>query len=208
MVVVLRLRLPSARLRRSGSCVSDRNLYGGMTRLVGAGTPLNTRPARSNFDRGRGRKSRPASRRPRSAGATSGRKVGEQPRCVQMPTGDQYFRLERAVLVLGVRRLLVDARTSGSATLSSSFGRLASIAGVRLMIHTDLAAPFDVDLLAGLELADVDFDRRARRLGALAGPHAHAERHRGRDRADGADRRRGADQEPALSLVHASRIAH
>src|SRR5512139_4318278 len=65
--------------------VSDTYLCGGITRLVGAGTPLYTRPARSNFDWWQGQKKPPSQSGPRSAGAISGRNVGEQPRCVQMP---------------------------------------------------------------------------------------------------------------------------
>ena len=56
----------------------------------------------------------------------------------------------------------------GSASRASSFGSDSSIGCVRLITQHDLAAPLDVDLLAGLELADVDLDRRARRLRALA----------------------------------------
>src|SRR5205823_2802549 len=83
------LRVPHAFLVSSSPItilVSEVNRYGGMTRLVGAGTPLNTRPARSNLDWWHGQKKPPSQSGPRSAGPISGRKVGEQPRCVQMPT--------------------------------------------------------------------------------------------------------------------------
>ena len=91
---------------------------------------------------------------------------------------------------------------SGRRRADPSFGSDASIAGVRLMSQHDLAAPLDVDLLPGLDLADVDFDRRAGRLRALARPERHDERGRRRPTApmppttDG-----GADQEAALVLV-------
>ena len=70
------------------------------------------------------------------------------------------------------------------------------------MSQHDLAAPLDVDLLAGLDLADVDLDRRAGRLGALAREERHHERRRRRGDADAADHARRADQEAALPVVH------
>ena len=54
-----------------------------------------------------------------------------------MPTATKIVRLDRAVLVLAVRGLLVDRSNSGSARRASSFGSDASIGCVRLMTqHT------------------------------------------------------------------------
>ena len=180
---------------RTGTCAA------GSTRLVGAGTPLKTRPARSNFDWWHGQKKPPSQSGPRSAGATSGRNVGEQPRCVQMPTATHIASLiERCSFLqyagccgtFGIR-IGEPARRASAASRAS--------ACVRLMIQHDLAAPLDVDLLARLDLADVDFDRRAGRLRALAREERHHERRRRRHAADAADDARRADQEAALALV-------
>ena len=188
--------------RRSGSSCRDRYLCGGITRLVGAGTPLYTRPARSNFDWWHGQKKPPSQSGPRSAGATSGRNVGEQPRCVQMPTAIEHVVLDRAVLVLAVRRLLRDVRNSGSASRASSLGSASSIACVRLMTQHDLAAPFDVDLLARLELADVDSRPARRRPSRARSARTTSRTASPPRRADAADDARRADQEPALALVY------
>ena len=75
----------------------------------------------------------------------------------------------------------------GSDTLASLFLMPSSISLVRLHDPHRLAAPFDGHHLARLELADVDFDRRAGRLGALRWHHAADERHRRRRRGDAAD---------------------
>src|SRR6266542_6408741 len=115
--------------------VSERNLYGGMTRFVGAGTPLYTRPARSNLDWWHGQKKPPSQSAPRSAGATSGRNVGEQPRCVQMPTATQSGGLIERVSFLQYAGCC-GYSDFGSASLASSFGSVSSICGVRLTIQT------------------------------------------------------------------------
>src|SRR5207249_9408909 len=106
-------------------------------RLSGAGTPLYTRPARSNFDWWHGQKKPPSQSAPRSPGATSGRNVGEQPRWVQMPTATNMASLiERcSFLQYGGCWGTLDL---GSASLASSLGSDASIASVRLMSQTTL----------------------------------------------------------------------
>ncbi len=76
------------------------------------------------------------------------------------------------------------------------------------MIQYDFAAPFDIDLLPGLELGNVLRDRRARSLRAFAGPEAHRKRDGRRDSTGHADRRRGAKQEPALAHVHVAFVTH
>src|SRR6185369_17394275 len=78
-------------------------------------------------------------------------------------------RLDRARLVLAVVRLLRDIRLRvGDAVVA-----LRERVDHRLRAVQEparLAAPFDVDLLAGLDLADVDLDRSARGLRPLARP--------------------------------------
>ena len=56
-------------------------------------------------------------------------------------------------------------------------------------------------------LRDVDFDRRAGRLGALGGQHAGDEGHRGAD-AGGAADDRGGDHQVAPRLVYFFLLAH
>src|SRR5690348_16694154 len=102
-----------------------------MTKLVGAGTPLNTRPARSNFDWWHGQKKPPSQSAPRSAGASSGRNVGEQPRCVQMPTATHRLGLIERVSFLQYAGCC-GTFDLGSATRSSSLGSDESISCVRL----------------------------------------------------------------------------
>src|SRR5207237_3070370 len=117
--------------------VSLKYLYVGTTRLSGAGTPLYTRPARSNFDWWHGQKKPPNQSPPRSAGAISGRNVGEHPRCVQMPTATQSSALiDRYSFLQSFG--CCESFDFGSSSRGSSFGRLASICGVRLTSHTTL----------------------------------------------------------------------
>src|SRR5207237_6222393 len=117
--------------------VSLKYLYVGTTRLSGAGTPLYTRPARSNFDWWHGQKNPPSQSGPRSAGAISGRYVGEQPRWVQMPTATHISGLIDRYSFLQFFGCC-GASDFGSASRGSSFGKLASISGVRLMSQTTL----------------------------------------------------------------------
>ena len=181
--------------------VSDRYWCGGMTRLVGAGTPLKTRPARSNFDWWQGRRSRRASRARGPAGATSGRYVGEQPRCVQMPTAMQILGLDRAMLVLAVRAVAAARRSAGRRAARRASGSDSSIGFVRLIDPHDPAAPLERDLLAGLDLADVLLDRRAGGLRPLAREERHHERRRRRDPADPAHGARRPDEKAPLPSV-------
>ena len=115
--------------------------------------------------------------------------------------GDPHARLDRAVLVARVGRLLVLARGRVGETLGELRKRREHV-GRALHDPAHLAAPLDVDLLARLELADVDLDRGAGRFRALAREERHHERHGCRDRADPAHDAGRADQEASLPLVH------
>src|SRR6185295_10869793 len=68
------------------SVLSLTNRYAGTGRFNGAGTPWNTRPARSNREPWQGQKKPPGQFGPRSAGATSKRGSGAQPRWVHTPS--------------------------------------------------------------------------------------------------------------------------
>ena len=115
--------------------------------------------------------------------------------------GNEDFRLDRAVLVFCVGRLVIDC--------GFRIGELGIELGqtvehfLRAMDHPhDFATPLDVDLLAELEFADIDLDRHPRRLRALAGPHAHGERDGCRNDADRAHGCGGAEQKPAFPVVY------
>src|SRR5215468_11184657 len=68
------------------SLLSARNMYGGTSRLSGAGLFLYTRPARSNVEPWQGQK-KPPGQLSGSAGWAPvwNLSTGEQPKCVQMP---------------------------------------------------------------------------------------------------------------------------
>ena len=131
-----------------------------------------------------------------------------------MPTAIQHRCLDRAVLVLRVRRLLRLRRNSDrrAGRRASAANRASPACAIDDPAH--LAAPFDVDLLARLDLADVDLDRRAGGFRALGRPERHHERHRGRDGADAADdarsRRSGSAASPCPPYVgcHARHPRH
>src|SRR5262249_24173341 len=72
----------------------------------------------------------------------------------------------------------------------------------------DLTAPLDVDLLPRLELADVDLDRRSRRLGTLAWCPAPQERPRHSDRSHPSNDAGRTDQEPAFLLIDLALFCH
>jgi hypothetical protein len=92
--------------------------------------------------------------------------VGEQPRCVQMPTTTRYSGLIERASFLAYSGCIgrLDVRVGSPVIYFSSD---SSISLVRLNDPHRLAAPFDAHHLAGGQLADIGFDRRAGRLGAL-----------------------------------------
>src|SRR6056297_297631 len=72
---------------------------GGTTRFRGAGTPRQTRPARSNLEPWQAQKNPPGQSAPRSGVPGSKRAIGEQPRCVHEPiTTSTSGRMERCWL--------------------------------------------------------------------------------------------------------------
>src|SRR5205085_11478449 len=84
---------------------------------------------------------------------------------------DEDFRLDRSGLVLGVLGLMIDFgfRIDDPRIELRQIGKHLR----RAMNHPDhLAAPFDVDSLARLELGDIDVDRRSGGFRSLARPHA------------------------------------
>src|SRR5687768_16974692 len=69
------------------SRLSDRYMYGGTSRLSGAGLFLNTRPARSKVEPWHGHRKPPAqSSGSEGCGPGVSLSLGEQPRCEQIPT--------------------------------------------------------------------------------------------------------------------------
>src|SRR6476661_9749987 len=67
--------------------LSDRYMYGGTSRLAGAGLFLKTRPARSKVEPWQGHRKPPCQSSGRfGCGPSAKREEGEQPRCEQMPT--------------------------------------------------------------------------------------------------------------------------
>src|SRR5215471_7555831 len=113
---------------------------------------------------------------------------------------DEDLGLDRPMLVLAVCRLF---RVFGAWIRQQGIELGKALEHLRRAIDhpDDLTAPLDVDLLPRLELADVDLDRRPRRLGALARRPAPQEWDRGRDRSDPANDAGRTDQEPALSRI-------
>ena len=67
------------------SVLSPLNEYGGARRFTAAGEPLNTRPARSNFEPWQGQKKPPGQFAMTVASPGVNRVFGRQPRCVQVP---------------------------------------------------------------------------------------------------------------------------
>src|SRR6476661_2136691 len=132
--------------------VSDRYWCGGTSRLSGAGLFLNTRPARSNVEPWQGHRKPPCqSSGSEGCGPACSRSVGEQPRCVQMPTPTHKSGLiERCSFFAysGVGNAL--RSELGSATSESVFFSDSSISGVRLRIHTGLPRHSTVTFSPGL----------------------------------------------------------
>src|SRR5690242_5429953 len=89
---------------------------------------------------------------------------------------DQILRLERAIFVVRVSRLL--AALAGGVR-DAAVVLLHCLQHFRRASHDPhrLTTPFNGFLLAGHEIAQIDFDRRPSRLGALRGQHAPDERH-------------------------------
>ena len=114
-------------------------LYGGITKLVGAGTPAYTRPARSNLEPWQGQKKPPFQLPPpKSAAPTSGRNVGEQPKCVQMPTATQRLGLIERVAFLQFSGCC-SAFDLGSANWPSNDGKSFTCCSVRF--NTKIGLP-------------------------------------------------------------------
>src|SRR5688572_32110503 len=67
------------------SLLSPWKEYGGIFRFTEAGDPLNTRPARSNFEPWQGQKKPPGQFGMTVASFGVKRVLGRQPRCVQVP---------------------------------------------------------------------------------------------------------------------------
>src|SRR5262249_33299080 len=109
--------------------------------------------------------------------------------------------LDRAVLVLAVRRLLRRVGIRIGEPRIELRQRLEHRLRAIDDPH-DLAAPLDVDLLSGLELGDVDVDGRAGGLRALAGEERHHERCGRAHDADSTDVTRRAHQKTPLPAVY------
>jgi hypothetical protein len=89
---------------------------------------------------------------------------------------DQDFRLDRARLVLAIRRLhVLFGLRVGHRVIE--FGQRFEHVRVAVDDPHRLAPPFDGHHLTRLETADVDFNRRTGRLGSLGRQHAGEERH-------------------------------
>src|SRR5512134_1134490 len=134
----LPLRVPDQALESSptSTTVSDRYLCGGTGRLSGAGLFLKTLPARSNVEPWQGQTNPWAL--PSCALTPPGKgPVGEQPRCVQMPTATRYSGLIERNSLRAYSGVGYCVRTDfGSATSPSTFLIDCSISGVRRRTHT------------------------------------------------------------------------
>src|SRR5699024_6160145 len=102
--------------------VSDRYMYGGTSRLSGAGTSLQTGAGRSTEEPWQGQK-RPPSQSEGSDGSPppgSNFGTGEHPRCVQMPTTTRYSGLIERYLFFAYSGVGKAVRSeSGSTTRES-----------------------------------------------------------------------------------------
>ena len=152
-------------LRRSADGVSDRYMCGGTSRLSGAGLFLNTRPAMSKVEPWQGHR-KPPCQSSGSEGCGAGLElVGRRAAQVGADAhGDQEFGLDRAAFVARVL-----GRQFGGLALGVRVGQLRVDLLqrgqlLRACAHDPhrLAAPFDRHLLARLQRADVDLDRRRR----------------------------------------------
>src|SRR5207253_9700629 len=86
--------------------------------------------------------------------------------------GNLHLRLDRPIFVLAILRLLrrIRFRIGEPRIELRQIGEHLRRAPDE---PDDFAAPFDVDFLSRLDLADVDLDRRAGRLRTLARLHRH-----------------------------------
>ena len=115
---------------------------------------------------------------------------------------DAVFRLERAVPVGGVRRLL---RLRGI-RIGQQRDHLLALHRIERLLRTmededRPLPPADHDLRIFLDLADVEIDRPAGRERGGVGIHLVDQRHQGRRGADRADRRSGDEEEIAARRV-------
>jgi hypothetical protein len=120
--------------------------------------------------------------------------------------GDQDLGLDRARLVLAILRLHVLVGLRIGHRVIELGQRFEHVLAAVDDPHR-LAAPLDGHHLTGLELADIDFNRRAGCLGPLGRQHAGQERHERSQRPRPADGSSRDDKSPP-SAVHFALIAH
>lgn len=188
---------------------SEPSIYrcGGTSRFVGAGTFLYTRPARSNLEPWQGQKKPPG--QPGSAPADrAGRKVGTQPRWVQMPTSTPISGLIARNGFLAYSGCCSARLDDGSLSKLSCCCRACSISGVRFSTHTGLPLHSSVASSPGRIAPTSTSTRSTQRTRAFTGRKRCHKGDRGTYRANAAGHRRRGEPKATGSVMGRVRFSH